>query len=146
MTKPCSTNFPQNGSAPTVFALDAAGNRTGEVPCEWVPFQHFNFSTFQPARADGTLRFSVSTVGPIGEGRIYYEIVRAKEREFRVELSIDGNPSLCHSSFVTRPSPEAAPAASVRCRLTDGDRTDESVPMPSEMPPHSFLVATLPWQ
>ena len=62
-----------------VFSLDSAGNRTGSVPCEWVPFQPFNRSTFQPESADGTLRFTVSTVGPIGEGRIYYEIVRAKE-------------------------------------------------------------------
>ena len=65
--------------APIVFSLDAAGNRTGSVPCEWVPFQPFNRSTFQPESADGTLRFTVSTVGPDGEGRIYYEIVRAKE-------------------------------------------------------------------
>ena len=46
-----------------VFSLDAAGNRTGEVP-----------ATFR----DGVLRFTVSTIGPGGEGRIYYEIVRGK--------------------------------------------------------------------
>ena len=52
-----------NANTPTVFSLDAAGNRTGEVP-----------ATFR----DGVLRFTVSTIGPGGEGRIYYEIVRGK--------------------------------------------------------------------
>ena len=29
------------------------------------------------------------------------------------------------------------------CRITDNDRTDASVPFPSELPPRSFLVAIL---
>ena len=67
VTKPCSTNFPQNGSAPTVFSLDAAGNRTGKVPCHWEA---------------GTLRFTVSTIAPDGSGRIYYEIVWVTGAEY----------------------------------------------------------------
>lgn len=43
----------------TVYALDTAGNRTGEIPC---------------ALENGALRFRVSTAGPNG-GRMYYEIV-----------------------------------------------------------------------
>ena len=46
--------------APTVFALDTAGNRIAEVPAQL---------------RDGVLRFRVCTAGPEG-GRIYYEIVR----------------------------------------------------------------------
>ncbi len=49
------------GSAPTVYSLDTAGNRTGEVP-----------SSIE----DGVLRFHVSTRGPDGKGCIYYEIAR----------------------------------------------------------------------
>ena len=49
------------GAAPTVYSLDTAGNRTGKVP-----------SRFE----DGVLRFRVSTRGPDGKGRIYYEIAR----------------------------------------------------------------------
>lgn len=71
-----SGDVEDDGRAPIVFSLDAAGNRTGSVPCEWVPFQPFNRSTFQPESADGTLRFTVSTMAPNGTGRIYYEIVR----------------------------------------------------------------------
>ncbi len=44
-----------------VFALDTAGNRIGEVPCRI---------------EDGILHFRVSTRGPDGKGRIYYEIAR----------------------------------------------------------------------
>ena len=29
------------------------------------------------------------------------------------------------------------------CRITDNDRTDESVPMPAELPPRSFVVVVL---
>ena len=47
-------------NAPTVFALDTAGNRVAEVPAQL---------------EDGALRFRVCTAGPEG-GRIYYEIVR----------------------------------------------------------------------
>ena len=43
----------------TVYALDTAGNRTGEIPS---------------ALENGALRFRVSTASPNG-GRIYYEIV-----------------------------------------------------------------------
>ena len=49
------------GAAPTVYSLDTAGNRTGEVPSRI---------------EDGILRFHVSTRGPDGKGRIYYEIAR----------------------------------------------------------------------
>ena len=49
------------GSAPTVYSLDTAGNRTGEVPSRI---------------EDGVLRFRVSTRGPDGKGCIYYEIAR----------------------------------------------------------------------
>ena len=51
----------RGGAALTVFALDTAGNRTGEVPSRI---------------EDGILRFHVSTRGPDGKGRIYYEIAR----------------------------------------------------------------------
>ena len=61
VTKPCSTNFPQNGSAPTVFSLDAAGNRTGEVPCQW---------------ESGILRFTVRTDLNPTSATFLYEIVR----------------------------------------------------------------------
>jgi hypothetical protein len=50
------------GAAPTVYSLDTAGKRTGEVP-----------STYDPAT--GTLRFRVSTRGPDGFGRIFYEVL-----------------------------------------------------------------------
>ena len=33
------------------------------------------------------------------------------------------------------------PGAVSECRITDADRTDEAVAMPSEMPPRSFIVA-----
>ena len=49
------------GATPTVYSLDTAGNRTGEVPSRI---------------EDGVLRFHVSTRGPDGKGRIYYEIAR----------------------------------------------------------------------
>ena len=49
------------GATPTVYSLDTAGNRTGEVPSRI---------------EDGILRFHVSTRGPDGKGRIYYEIAR----------------------------------------------------------------------
>ena len=49
------------GGAPCVWALDTAGNRVAEVP-----------ATYE----GGVLRFRVSTRGPDGTGRIYYEIVR----------------------------------------------------------------------
>ena len=49
------------GATPTVYSLDTTGNRTGEVP-----------SSIE----DGVLRFHVSTRGPDGKGRIYYEIAR----------------------------------------------------------------------
>ena len=48
----------------SVFALDTAGRRVGEVP-----------ATF----SDGTLRFRVSTNSADG-GRIYYEIVRVQTK------------------------------------------------------------------
>ena len=35
-----------------------------------------------------------------------------------------------------------ASAASVRCRITDATRTDEDVPLPAALPPHSFVVVT----
>ena len=47
-------------ASPTVWSLDTAGHRIGEVPAEM---------------RDGVLRFRVSTNGSAG-GRIYYEIVR----------------------------------------------------------------------
>ena len=50
-------------AAPTVFALDTAGNRVAEVS-----------ATYDTVA--GVLRFTVSTRGPAGKGRIYYEIVR----------------------------------------------------------------------
>ena len=46
-----------------VFALDTAGNRIAEVPVAY-------------DTATGALRFTVSTRGPDGRGRIYYEIAR----------------------------------------------------------------------
>lgn len=46
-----------------VFALDTAGNRIAEVPVTY-------------DTATGVLRFTVSTRGPDGRGRIYYEIAR----------------------------------------------------------------------
>ncbi|MBP5543626.1 MAG: hypothetical protein ILM98_06095 [Kiritimatiellae bacterium] len=49
------------GATPTVYSLDTAGNRTGEVPSRI---------------EDGALRFRVSTRGPDGKGCIYYEIAR----------------------------------------------------------------------
>ncbi|MBR4611763.1 MAG: hypothetical protein IKO40_03515, partial [Kiritimatiellae bacterium] len=49
------------GATPTVYSLDTAGNRTGEVPSRI---------------EDGVLRFRVSTRGPDGKGCIYYEIAR----------------------------------------------------------------------
>lgn len=44
----------------TVYSLDTSGNRIGEVP-----------SRFE----GGILFFRVSTRGPDGKGRIYYEIL-----------------------------------------------------------------------
>ena len=35
-----------------------------------------------------------------------------------------------------------APVSSVRCRITDATRTDEEVPLPAVLPPHSFAVVT----
>ncbi len=46
-----------------VFALDTTGNRVAEVPVTY-------------DTATGALRFTVSTRGPDGRGRIYYEIAR----------------------------------------------------------------------
>ena len=49
---------------PAVWALDTAGNRIAVVP-----------AAYEPTR--GVLRFTVSTCGSDGRGRIYYEIVRS---------------------------------------------------------------------
>ena len=79
------------------------------------------------------------------DGSIAVMLANDSDEAAPFELSLDGT-SIPHSTFSILHSPEAAPAASVRCRITDGDRTDESVPMPSEMTPHSFLVAILTLQ
>ena len=57
---------------------------------------------------------------------------------FALEVADDS--SLPPSSFVLRPSPEAAPSASVRCRITDETRTWAEVPLPAALPPHSVML------
>ena len=48
---------------PSVWSLDTAGNRVSEIPADYDP-------------ATGILRFTVSTRGTDGHGRIHYEIAR----------------------------------------------------------------------
>ena len=79
------------------------------------------------------------------DGSIAVMLANDSDEAAPFELSLEGT-SILHSTFSILHSPEAAPSASVRCRITDEDRTDESVPMPSAMPPHSFLVAILTLQ
>ena len=79
------------------------------------------------------------------DGSIAVMLANDSDEAAPFELSLEGT-SIPHSTSCILHSPEAAPAASVRCRITDEDRTDESVPMPSAMPPHSFLVAILTLQ
>jgi hypothetical protein len=55
-------------------------------------------------------------------------------------LEVAGDFSLPPSSFVLRPSPEAAPSASVRCRIIDETRTWAEVPLPAALPPHSVML------
>ena len=55
-------------------------------------------------------------------------------------LEVAGDSSIRHSSFVIRSSPEAAPPASVRCRIVDETRTWEEAPLPAALPPHSLLL------
>ena len=55
-------------------------------------------------------------------------------------LEVAGDSSIRHSPFVVRSSPEAAPPASVRCRIVDETRTWEETPLPAALPPHSLLL------
>ena len=82
-----------------------------------------------------------------------------RKRGTAVETSVHGADSVCAAAargqdgsvavMVANDSDEAVPLSCdvqgrsvVECRMTDADHTDMSGTLPSEMPPHSFLVAT----
>ena len=62
-----------------VFALDAAGRRVAEVPCEIAPALPQDPSCREGEREapHSRIRFRVSTRAPDGAGRIFYEIARS---------------------------------------------------------------------
>ena len=82
-----------------------------------------------------------------------------RKRGTAVEATVSGDGSLCAAAargddgstavMVANDSGNAIPfslcvdgkGSVSECRVTDDGRTDEAVAMPSEMPPHSFLVA-----
>ena len=88
------------------------------------------------ALCDGPRPVALYAAAARGEdGSVAVMLANDSDESAPFTLDLVGGDVTSEGGTVRRPS----------CRLTDGDRTDESVPMPSEMPPHSFLVATLPW-
>ena len=78
------------------------------------------------------------------DGSIAVMLANPGDEAVPFSLEIRDDFSIRHSSFVTRHSPEAAPSASVHCRITDDTRTWEETAMPAALPPHSILLAEFP--
>ena len=86
--------------------------------------------------------FAVAARG--ADGSIAVMLANPGGSEVPFTLEICGDSSIRHSSLVTRHSPEAAPAASARCRITDETRTWAEIPLPSALSPRSILLVEFP--
>jgi hypothetical protein len=92
---------------------------------------YYAFTAFNELRSRGTA-VAVSTSG----GRNLYVAAAKGKNDAAVMMANDSDeaiPLMC--DFQGR--------VVANCRITDNDRTDQPIPMPTEMPPRSFIVVTL---
>ena len=73
--------------------------------------------------------------GSISDGSLAVMLANDGDAEAPFTLEVAGG-------MVSSDGRRGASAASVRCRITDATRTDEDVPLPAALPPHSFVVVT----
>ena len=71
--------------------------------------------------------------GSISDGSLAIMLANDGDAEAPFTLEVAGG-------MVSSDGRRGASAASVRCRITDATRTDEEVPLPAALPPHSFVV------
>ena len=107
---------------------------------------YYAFTAFHELRKLGTAveakTFShkgFADAAPFPAEKLYAAAARGEDGSVAIMVANDGQEAQPFTLEVAA-RPAAAP---YRCRMTDNDRTDETVALPSEMPPYSFLVAVI---
>ncbi len=93
---------------------------------------YYAFTAFNELRKRGTA-VNVET----GGAGLVAAAARGGDGSLAVMLANDGDQPAPFALYV---GDKALSADSASCRITDADRTDAEIPLPSELPPHSFAV------
>ncbi len=93
---------------------------------------YYAFTAFNELRKRGTA-VNVET----GGSGLVAAAARGGDGSLAVMLANDGDQPAPFALYV---GDKALSADSASCRITDADRTDAEIPLPSELPPHSFAV------